>query len=89
MAIKKLYSQPNVYTYNLGTGRGYSVLETIKAFEKASGREIPYKIEAARDGDIAEMYACSDKAREELGWTAKHGIEDICRSAWNWHNKIY
>ena len=89
MAIKKLYSQPNVYTYNLGTGRGYSVLETIKAFEKASGREIPYKIEAARDGDIAEMYACSDKAREELGWTAKYGIEDICRSAWNWHNKIY
>ena len=89
MAIKKLYSQPNVYTYNLGTGRGYSVLETIKAFEKASGRQIPYKIEAARDGDIAEMYACSDKAREELGWTAKYGIEDICRSAWNWHNKIY
>ena len=50
------------------------MLETIKAFEKASGREIPYKIEAARDGDIAEMYACSDKAREELGWTAKYGI---------------
>nr|WP_298876748.1 UDP-glucose 4-epimerase GalE [uncultured Mogibacterium sp.] len=84
-AIEKLYSEPNVYTYNLGTGCGYSVLEVIKAFEKVSGKEIPYKIEAARDGDIAEMYACCDRAREELGWSAKCDLEDICESAWKWH----
>lgn len=84
-AVEKLYSKPNIYTYNLGTGRGYSVLETIKAFEKASGKEIPYKIEEARDGDIAEMYASCEKAKEELGWSAKYGLEEICESAWKWH----
>jgi len=87
-AIEKLYSEPNVYTYNLGTGCGYSVLEAVKAFEKATGKEIPYKIEAAREGDIAEMYACCDRVREDLGWSAKYDLKDICESAWKWH-KVY
>ena len=57
----------------------------LGTFEKISGREITYKIEMARKGDIAELYACCNKISEELGWSAKLGLEDICESAWKWH----
>ena len=75
-----------VHIYNLGTGRGYSVLEMIKAFEKACGKELPYKICARRDGDIATCYAAPDKARTELKWEAKFGIEEMCASQWKWQS---
>ena len=75
-----------VYIYNLGTGRGYSVLEMIKAFEKACGKTLPYKICARRPGDIAACYACPDKAKKELHWEAKNGIEEMCASQWKWQS---
>lgn len=84
-AIEKLFGKPEVSIYNLGTGHGYSVFEMLGTFEKISGREITYKIEMARKGDIAELYACCNKISEELGWSAKLGLEDICESAWKWH----
>ncbi len=70
--------------YNLGTGRGTSVLELVKAFEKANNLEIPYTIEGRRPGDAAVVYADSSKANNELGWEAELSIEDCCRSAWNY-----
>lgn len=70
--------------YNLGTGRGTSVLELVKAFEKANNLEIPYTIEGRRPGDAAIVYADSSKANNELGWEAELSIEDCCRSAWNY-----
>jgi UDP-glucose 4-epimerase len=75
-----------VHIYNLGTGRGYSVLEMIKAFGKACGKELPYKICARRDGDIATCYAAPDKAKAELKWEAKFGIEEMCASQWKWQS---
>ncbi len=78
--------ESGVHIYNLGTGRGYSVLEMIKAFEKACGKELPYKICARRDGDIAACYAAPDKARAELKWEAKFGIEEMCASQWKWQS---
>ena len=79
-------NESGVHIYNLGTGRGYSVLEMIKAFEKACGKTLPYKICARRDGDIAACYACPDKAEKELKWTAKRGIEEMCASQWKWQS---
>ena len=75
-----------VHIYNLGTGRGYSVFEMIHAFEKACGQTLPYVVTARRDGDIATCYACPDKARNELGWEAKFGIEEMCASQWKWQS---
>ena len=71
-------------TANLGTGRGYSVLEVVRAFEQASGRAIPYQVVARRPGDVAEVYADASLAARELGWTAARGIDEMCRDAWNW-----
>lgn len=71
----------------LGTGQGYSVLEMVKAFEKASARPIPYEVAPRRAGDIAMAYADPSKAAEELGWKAKLGLYDMCRDAWNWQSK--
>lgn len=85
-AIEKLRSSPGVVTYNLGTGKGYSVLEMVKAFEKASGRKVPYRIVARRPGDIAACYADPGKARQELGWQAERGIAEMCRDAWRWQS---
>ncbi len=85
-AIDKL-TQPGVYTYNLGTGKGYSVLEVIKAFEKACGRKLPYRITGRREGDIACCYATSEKAYKELGWKAEYGIDEMCKSLWKWQTK--
>lgn len=83
-AIEKLNENPGVKIYNLGTGNGYSVLEVINSFVKASGKDVPYKFAARRDGDVPVCYADSTKAKEELGWTAQHGIEEMCLDSWNW-----
>lgn len=85
-AVEKLHSHPGVSIYNLGTGRGYSVLEVVTAFEKASGRTVPYKIVARRPGDIAACYADPARAREAFGWVAERGIEQMCADAWNWQS---
>ncbi len=71
-------------TINLGTGRGHSVLEVIAAFERASGRRIPYEIVARRPGDVATCYADVTRAREILGWAAQRGLDDMCADAWRW-----
>lgn len=86
-AIEKL-QKAGVYVYNLGTGVGYSVLDMIKAFSKACGRELPYEIGPRRAGDIAACYASAEKAEKELGWRAEYDLETMCRDQWNWqkHN---
>ena len=78
--------ESGVHIYNLGTGHGYSVLDMIKAFEKACGKTLPYKICERRPGDIAACYACPDKARAELKWEAKYGIEEMCATQWKWQS---
>ena len=83
-AVEKILTKSGVVTYNLGTGNGYSVLEMVKAFEKACGRNIKYKIVDRRPGDIAECYADPAKSKEELGFVATHNLDDMCRDAWNW-----
>ena len=85
-AIEKL-TKSGVYTYNLGTGVGYSVLEVIHAFEKACGHKIPYSIKPRRAGDIAACYANAEKAKRELNWKAELGIDEMCQSLWNWQQK--
>lgn len=85
-ALDKLASNPGLVTYNLGTGRGYSVLEVVAAFEKASGKQIPYKIVGRRAGDIASCYADPSRARRELGWSAERGIDQMCADAWRWQS---
>ncbi|MBE7042394.1 MAG: UDP-glucose 4-epimerase GalE [Ruminococcaceae bacterium] len=82
-AVERISDRKGVDIYNLGTGNGYSVLETVKAFEKASGRKVNYKIVDRRPGDIAQCYADPSKAKTELGWTAKYGIDEMCADAWN------
>ena len=79
-------NEAGVHIYNLGTGRGYSVLDMIHAFEKACGKTLPYQICARRDGDIASCYACPDKAKKDLKWEAKFGIEEMCASQWKWQS---
>ncbi|MFT3805161.1 MAG: UDP-glucose 4-epimerase GalE [Burkholderiaceae bacterium] len=74
------------FTVNLGTGRGYSVLEMIRAFERASGREVPYRVVARRPGDIAECYADPSAAQSLLGWRASRGIDEMCADAWRWQS---
>ena len=83
-ALEKIMGSTGVEAYNLGTGNGYSVLEMVDAFEKASGRNIPYKITARRPGDIGVCYADPTKARVELGWVAERGIEEMCEDSWRW-----
>ena len=85
-ALEKLNSKPGVVTYNLGTGQGYSVLEMVSAIEKASGKKVPFKIVGRRSGDIASCYADPSKAKEELGWSAKRGIDEMCADAWKWQS---
>ena len=86
-AIDWLYNKGGLLICNLGTGRGYSVLEIIHAFEKACGKELPYKFTSRRGGDIAAYYADCSKAARELSWTAEYGIEEMCRDSWNWQRK--
>ncbi len=83
-ALKKFDDEPGVYIYNLGTGHGYSVLEVINAFSKAVGFDIPYSIKPRRAGDIAECYADPSKAKAELGWEAKRGLDEMCEDGWRW-----
>lgn len=85
-AIEKMSENPGLKIYNLGTGKGYSVLDIVKNFEKASGVKIPYEIKPRRAGDIAECYADPSKAERELGWTARHDILDMCADAWRWQS---
>ena len=87
-ALEKLDKEQNgMYIYNLGTGTGYSVLDMVKAFEKSTGKKVPYKIAPRRQGDIATCYAEPKKAKEELGWTATKTLEDMCKDSWNYINK--
>ncbi len=84
-AIKKVEeTEPGVLIYNLGTGKGYSVLDVVHAFEKACGKEIPYEIKPRRAGDIATCYADPTKAKNDLGWVAQYGIEEMCEDSWRW-----
>ena len=85
-ALKKFEDKPDVYIYNLGTGKGYSVLDVVKAYEKACGKEIKYEIKPRRPGDIATCYADATKAKEELGWVAERGIEEMCADSWRWQS---
>jgi UDP-glucose 4-epimerase len=82
--LDKLATAPGTLTYNLGTGRGNSVLEMVKAFEAASGKTIPYQVVARRPGDIAKCYADPAKARDELGWTAERDIAQMCADSWRY-----
>jgi UDP-glucose 4-epimerase len=86
-ALDKLSEKPGEVTYNLGTGNGYSVLQMITAFEKASGKKIPYKIVDRRAGDIAACWADPTKAEKELGWKAKLNLDDMCRDTWRWQSQ--
>lgn len=86
-AIEKLTQNPGLVTYNLGTGRGYSVLEVIHNYEKACKKKLPYVIDPRRPGDIAVSYADPSKAERELGWKATRGIEEMCRDSYNWQRK--
>lgn len=85
-ALEKIMSTQGVEAYNLGTGQGYSVLEVVDAFEKASGKKIPYIQVDRRPGDIASCYADPAKAKRELGWEAKKGIEEMCADSWRWQS---
>lgn len=87
-AVKNiLEGDKGVQIFNLGTGKGYSVLDIVKAFSKAYGKELPYKIAPRRPGDLAVCYSDPSKAKEVLGWEAKRGIDDMCRDSWNWQSK--
>lgn len=86
-ALKKLEENPGVVIYNLGTGTGYSVLDVVKAFEKASGKDVPYEITNRRAGDIAINFADPSKAEKELGWKAEYDLEDMCRDSWRWQSQ--
>ncbi|MDD6058874.1 MAG: UDP-glucose 4-epimerase GalE [Ruminococcus sp.] len=83
-ALEAIKRNCGVEVYNLGTGKGYSVLDIVKAFEKVNGVHIPYVIDPRRPGDIATCYSDPSKAWTELGWKAEYGIEEMCRDSWNW-----
>ena len=86
-AIQKLADKEGVSIYNLGTGKGYSVLQVVHAFEKACGHPIKYEIKPRRPGDIATCYCAPEKAKKELGWEAEYGIEDMCADSWRWQSQ--
>ncbi len=83
-ALEKLKGSKGIFTYNLGTGKGYSVMEMLKSFEKVCGKPIKYKIMPRRPGDIAVCYADPAKAKEELGWVAEKGLQEMCEDSWRW-----
>ncbi len=85
-SIEKIEENPGLCIYNLGTGKGYSVLDIVKNFEEASGIHIPYVIKPRRAGDIAECYADPSKAERELGWKAVYGIKEMCEDSWRWQS---
>lgn len=86
-AVEKLKEKAGVSVYNLGTGNGYSVLDMVKAFSKACGKEIPYEIKPRRAGDIATCYCDASKAKEELHWVAERGLDEMCEDSWRWQSQ--
>jgi UDP-glucose 4-epimerase len=86
-ALDFLQDQPRLAIHNLGTGKGYSVLEALAAFEKASGKDIPFKVAERRAGDIAECYADSTRAQNELKWRPRYGLDEMCQDAWRWQQR--
>jgi UDP-glucose 4-epimerase len=86
-ALDKLKTKPGLVTYNLGTGRGSTVLEVIAAFEKAAGKKINYRIEPRRPGDAAEAWADPSKAKAEMGWVATRGLDEMCADVWRWQSR--
>ena len=86
-ALEKVVAGKGAWTVNLGTGKGYSVLDFVKAFEKASGRPIPYQIVDRRPGDVAQCYADPSLAAEMLGWRAQRDLQQMCADSWNWQQK--
>lgn len=87
-ALRYLRSHPGLLTVNLGTGRSVSVLEMVRAFERASGRAVPYRIVARRPGDVAQCWADPALAQQLLGWTAKLGLDQMCEDAWRWQSGV-
>ena len=85
-ALKKIEDNSGLSIYNLGTGKGYSVLDIVKNFEAATGVKIPYAIKPRRAGDIATCYCDASKAAKELGWTAENGIREMCEDSWRWQS---
>ena len=85
-ALKKLETGCGLFVCNLGTGVGYSVLDVLHAYERACGKVLPYVIDPRRPGDVAECYADPKRAREELGWEARYGIDEMCASSWRWQS---
>jgi UDP-glucose 4-epimerase len=86
-ALRRFEAAPGVVVYNLGTGHGYSVLDMVAAFERASGRPVPYEIVARRSGDIGACYADPSLAKVELGWEAELGIDEMVRDTWRWQSE--
>ena len=86
-AVRKLEDNSGLSIYNLGTGKGYSVLDIVKNFEAATGVKIPYSIKPRRAGDVATCYSDATKAKEELGWEAEYDIKDMCADSWNFQQK--
>lgn len=86
-AINYMQQHKGESAFNLGTGNGYSVLDMVHAFEKVTGKKVPYKIAPRRPGDLATVYASPDKSAELLGWKAEYGLEDMCRDTWAWQSK--
>ena len=86
-ALKRLEQGCGLLVCNLGTGKGYSVLDVLHAYEKACGRALPYSIAPRRPGDVAACWADPARAREELGWEARYGIEEMCADSWNWQRR--
>jgi UDP-glucose 4-epimerase len=86
-ALKALEKRAGVMVYNLGTGRGYSVLEVVKAYQQAAGRKVNYRVVGRRPGDIAACYADCSKAKRELGWVANKGIAEMCADSWRWQSQ--
>ncbi len=86
-AVRKLEEKPGVVPYNLGTGKGYSVLDVIHNYEEACGKKLAYVIGPRRAGDIAQCYADPSLAKQELGWEAQYGIREMCADSWNWQSK--
>ncbi len=86
-ALERVIAEPGAWTVNLGTGKGYSVLDIVKAFERASGRQIPYQIVARRPGDVAQCYADPAQAAALLGWRAERDLDQMCADSWRWQSQ--
>ncbi|TNF62044.1 MAG: UDP-glucose 4-epimerase GalE [Burkholderiales bacterium] len=86
-AVRSLLQTPGSFTVNLGTGRGHSVLEVVRAFERVSGRPVPFRFTDRRAGDVAQCWADPTRARQRLGWCATRGLDEMCADAWRWQSR--